>query len=430
MLWCSVLATLWGANLCAQGIAGTWQGTLTGSGQVLRVVITIAKGDSGRWKATAHSIDEGADGYPASAVTIEGSRLKLAFDVNNTYEGTLSPDAGSIAGTWVQGGNGLPLRLERATKATVWPLDPSPHTVRFVPVDTNVTLEVLDWGGSGRPIVFLTGLGNNAHVFDMFAPKFRPQYHVYGITRRGYGNSSHPVPTGKNYSADRLGDDILAVLDSLKVARPVLVGHSIAGEEMSSIGSRRPDRVAGLVYLDAGYAYAFYNQARGDLSLDLIALQEELQQLRKGPFDSRPVIQELLETSLPRFERDLKDTKEYLDVQPPAMLNAYASAPPDSTSRQAISTEEEKYTHIPVPILAIYAEPHGHPAAFAITDTTARAAADARDSAEVETQAEAFAAANPSVRVVRLPHADHYVFISNQAEVLREINAFIASLPQ
>jgi len=320
--------------------------------------------------------------------------------------------------------------MERATKATAWPLDPSPHTVRYIPVDTKVKLEVLDWGGSGRPVVFLTGLGNNAHIFDYFTPKFTPQYHVYGITRRGYGNSSHPVPTGSNYSADRLGDDILAVLDSLKIARPVLVGHSIAGEEMSSIGSRHPDRVAGLVYLDAGYSYAFYNPARGDMSLDLIALQEELQQLRKGPFDARPVIQDLLETSLPRFERDLKESKEYLDAQPPALLKAYASAPPDSIPRQAIAAEEEKYRHIPVPILAIYAEPHGHPPAFAITDSTARAAADARDSAEVETQAEAFAAANPSVRIVRLAHADHYVFVSNQADVLREINAFIASLPQ
>jgi pimeloyl-ACP methyl ester carboxylesterase len=429
MLSCSMLATVWGASLCAQGIAGTWQGTLTDSGHALRIVIAIAKGGSGGWMATAHSIDEGPDGYPASAVTIEGSRLKLVFDAQDTYEGTLSPDAGSIGGTWVQGGNGLPLTLKRATKATAWPLDPSPHTVRFIPVDTNVRLEVLDWGGTGRPVVFLTGLGNNAHVFDMFAPKFTPQYHVYGITRRGYGISSHPVPTGSNYSADRLGDDILAVLDSLKIVRPVLVGHSIAGEEMSSIGSRHPDRAAGLVYLDAGYAYAFYNQARGDLSLDLIALQEELKQLRSGPFDTRPVIQQLLETSLPRFERDLKETKDYLDAQPPAMLKAYASPSPDSTFRQAIATEEEKYTNIPVPILAIYAEPHGHAPAFAIKDSTVRAAADARDSATVETQAEAFAAANPSVRVVRLPHADHYVFISNQADVLREINAFIASLP-
>jgi len=31
--------------------------------------------------------------------------------------------------------------------------------------------------------------------------------------------------------------------------------------------------------------------------------------------------------------------------------------------------------------------------------------------------------------VVRLPNASHFVFISNEADVLREINSFISSLP-
>jgi hypothetical protein len=30
---------------------------------------------------------------------------------------------------------------------------------------------------------------------------------------------------------------------------------------------------------------------------------------------------------------------------------------------------------------------------------------------------------------VRLPRANHYVFLSNEADVLREMNAFLASLP-
>src|SRR6266404_4612022 len=122
--------------------------------------------------------------------------------------------------------------------------DPSPHTIQFVTVDDNVKLEVLDWGGSGRPLVLLSGLGNTAHVFDEFAPKLTSDYHVYGITRRGFGASSVPF-TG--YSADRLGDDVLAILDALKLDRPVLVGHSIAGEELSSVGTRHPERIAGLI---------------------------------------------------------------------------------------------------------------------------------------------------------------------------------------
>jgi pimeloyl-ACP methyl ester carboxylesterase len=134
--------------------------------------------------------------------------------------------------------------------------------VQLVTVDKDIRLEVLDWGGSGRPVVLLAGLGNAAHIFDKLAPKFTANHHVYGITRRGFGVSSAPA-TG--YSADRLGDDVLSVLDSLKLDRPILARHSIAGEELSSVASRHPERVAGLIYLDAGYGHAYYDRLRGDL---------------------------------------------------------------------------------------------------------------------------------------------------------------------
>ena len=126
--------------------------------------------------------------------------------------------------------------------------DPSSHRATMVLVDREVTLEVLDWGGAGRPLVLLPGQGNTAHVFDEFAPRLRSLGHVYGITRRGYGRSSVPQ---SGYDADRLADDVLAVLDALKLEQPVLIGHSIAGEELSSLAARYPSRAGGLVYLDA-----------------------------------------------------------------------------------------------------------------------------------------------------------------------------------
>src|SRR6516162_11507511 len=214
-----------------------------------------------------------------------------------------------------------------ATAQPEW-RDPSPHTVRFVTVAPDVRLEVLDWGGTGRPVVLLAGLGNTAHVFDDFAPKLTGDYHVYGITRRGFGASSAPLPSGDAmYSADRLGDDVLAVLDALKLSRPVLAGHSLGGEELSSVGSRHPERVAGLIYLDAGYAYAYYDRSRGDLGIDLIDLRKKLEQLQpgKGPQDPRHLIEELLATTLPGFERDLKEMQKNTTEAPPRAADAGSS---------------------------------------------------------------------------------------------------------
>jgi alpha-beta hydrolase superfamily lysophospholipase len=94
----------------------------------------------------------------------------------------------------------------------------------------------------------------------------------------------------------------------------------------------------------------------------------------------------------------------------------------------AILQGEQKYIDIRTPVLAIYALPHKPPPNMP-SDSAVRAAFIARDSASTGLQAEAFERGVPSARVVRLPNADHFVFNSNEADVLREMRAFIDGLP-
>src|SRR6202021_1286434 len=109
-------------------------------------------------------------------------------------------------------------------------------------------LEVLDWGGTGRPVVLLAGRGFTAHVFDGFAEKLTDSYHVYGITRRGYGASGRPA---SGYTEKRRAEDDLRVFDALGLVAPVVAGHSVAGNELSQLGIHPYERMAGLVYLEA-----------------------------------------------------------------------------------------------------------------------------------------------------------------------------------
>jgi hypothetical protein len=88
----------------------------------------------------------------------------------------------------------------------------------------------------------------------------------------------------------------------------------------------------------------------------------------------------------------------------------------------------QKYTDIRVPVLAIFAVPHDLGRTLG-GDPAARAALEARDAARTGAQADAFEKGVPSARVVRLPHADHFVFMSNEADLLHEMNAFLAKLP-
>lgn len=357
------------------------------------------------------------------------SKLDYGSLVSSTQgDGNEDRGAGQANGTVVSATPISAVLMETVTPDTT----ERPPSVRFVQVAPNVKLEVLDWGGTGRPVVLLTGLGGTAHDFDEFARKLTGSYHVYGMTRRGFGASSKPPATTANYSAERLGQDVLAVCDSLHLNKPVLIGHSIAGEELSDIGSRHPEEVAGLVYLDAISGYSFYDSARGDFFIDLVDLEKKLAQLdpRTARGDLPRIVQELETVSVPRFEKDLgwMDMHFKTTSAPPAPPPV-PGATPEFSPGNAILTSAEKFTTIYAPVLAICAFPH---APVRVPDTEAghaKAKLEAQFEEEyIGGEIKAFQAAVPSARVIRIPNASHAIFRSNEAEVIREIKAFTAML--
>jgi len=130
-------------------------------------------------------------------------------------------------------------------RATAPPL-PAPKT-GFATAN-GIKLHYLDWGGSGDTILFLPGFNDSAHVYDQFAPRFADQLHVIGLTRRGVGESDKPKD---GYDASTRVEDIRQFLDSLRISKVSLIGHLMAGDELTLFASRYPHRVAKLVYIDA-----------------------------------------------------------------------------------------------------------------------------------------------------------------------------------
>ena len=422
---------LFSGTIRAQTVVGDWQGNLPNWKS--RCVVKISKADDGKLNANVYLIDQSPEPHPADSVTFDGITFKMGFEAyHGGYTGKLSADGLSMNGQLVVGDT-QELDLKRVTQETEWPLDPTPHKAQFVTVEPGVKLEVLDWGGTGRPLVLLTGLGDTAHVFDKLALKLTGNYHVYGITRRGYGASDTPPVVGDNYKADRLGDDVIAVLDQLKLEHPVLAGHSIAGEELSSIGSRHPERVAGLVYLDAAQWFALYPGVPHGFEVDTNELRRKLQAIGyvQTPQEGRALMTEVLNIELPRYQQELaaklEEIKDVPDTPPPSEAVTRSR---EYIYGHAIQAGEQRYTQIKCPALAIYAEPKlSPPEPDADAKVKAKAAYDAEVRREIESMADAFQALGPKMRVVRLVGAQHYVFRSNEADVLREVNAFIAALP-
>jgi non-heme chloroperoxidase len=344
--------------------------------------------------------------------TVARSQLGSAAQIGPTVAVNSALPAPSDTYSLDHQGNGL-IDSSRA--------DPSPPgaKVQFVTVEPDVRLEVLDWGGSGRSLIFLAGNGDTAHSFDSFAQKFTSRNHVYGITRRGFGASSKPTPANGNYSADHLGDDVLAVMQALRIEHPVLVGHSLAGEELSSIGSRFPNKVSGLIYLDAAASWAFYDPAHPRVEIEMNSIKKRIEEIEAGGVDEQEKLREL-EIAIARFETVLHQSNEDVKTMPPL--------PPRSPIQAALNFGAEKYTSIPVPVLAIFACPHDW-SHFFPNDPERRAARLAADTANCSAEAETFARGVPTARVVRIPNADHYVHRSNEAQVIDEMKKFLNTLP-
>ncbi|MBI1872848.1 MAG: alpha/beta hydrolase [Acidobacteria bacterium] len=323
--------------------------------------------------------------------------------------------------------------------------DPSPHATKLVTVDTDVQLEVLDWGGSGPALVLLSGLGATAHQYDDLAQALTPRYRVIGVTRRGHRGSS-AVTSG--YGFARLAEDVARVVDAKEIKNPVVIGHSFAGEELHVLGARYATKIRGLVYVDAAFD-------RGDdadtQTFNAVA--------RTVPAAPNPTAGDLasfaaLRAYLERFGGG--GPEGYLRTRYRSNADGTIGGlwAPDAPVRQAMSSAiQAGYKaydpeRIRVPALAIYAVPksaddlmrRGSSDRLAFPELVARAADDAalRDRVEklylltrerVRNHEKWFEAFAERGQVVELS-GTHDLIISNPREVLQQIEAFVSSLPK
>ena len=312
------------------------------------------------------------------------------------------------------------LACARNTPAAANP-DERPPAVRKISTRDGVSLEVLDWGGSGPPIVFLAGGGNSTpHDFDDFAWRFTDRHRVVGITRRGSGGSSVQRPR----RFDDYVDDIVAVLDALHFERVVLVGHSFAGLEMARFGERHGRRCAALVYLDAAYDYT-------DPAL------EKIFEVDRPP--PAPPMRSADSASIGAVRDWYARTQGF---RPPlAALRAsrlwgrdgrLIGQRPDLVDSWNVPTPTPDWGHVACPSLGMYAVPTPYETWLrywssldSLQQTRARAYY-AAFAPWTKKNRDAFGQF-PQNRVVELSGVGHYFFMTRPDETVRAIDAFLGS---
>ena len=114
-------------------------------------------------------------------------------------------------------------------------------------VSDGVYLAVVEFGGSGTPILLLHGLMGRATTWWPVAQWLRRYGRVVGVDARGHGRSQASGP----WTTERLAADAAEVLEGLDAGPAVVIGHSMGGLTGIELAARRPDLVRALVVEDA-----------------------------------------------------------------------------------------------------------------------------------------------------------------------------------
>jgi N-formylmaleamate deformylase len=244
----------------------------------------------------------------------------------------------------------------------------------------DLRLHVLDYGGSGVPLVILPGITSPAITMDFVARELTDLVRPIVLDVRGRGLSD----SGKSYTLDDYADDTLAVLDGLD--RPLLLGHSM-GARIAAVVAARGVPLRGTVLVDPPMS----GPGRGPYPTTLDAFLGQLEQAQRGT-DADEVAR-----SWPRWPRREQELRaRWLSSCDAA---AIAATHAGFESEDFFST----WPHVPAPTVLLYGG--------SSPVVTASGAAEA-------------AATNPAARLVEVPGAGHMVFWDEPetaGSVLREI---------
>ena len=146
----------------------------------------------------------------------------------------------------------LPLLLLAACRATAIPVESrypagTAFTARYVTVDGSRIRYVE--GGAGPAVVFIHGFGASLYTWRRTLPAVAAAgFRAIAFDNRGFGFSDKPAHGYANADYTRL---VLGFLDSLHVSEAVLVGHSMGAAIAAAVALAAPQRVRGLVLMDA-----------------------------------------------------------------------------------------------------------------------------------------------------------------------------------
>lgn len=152
----------------------------------------------------------------------------------------------------------LAATLAAAPAAEAWKTTPMPGPMPAAGAHglADVNGVKLYWAsyGEGEPVVLLHGgAGNGDHWANQVPALTAAKFKVFVVDSRGHGRSTRDK-TPLSYA--QMADDLLALMDQLKLEKAALVGWSDGGAIALDVALRHPERVSRLVAYGTNYNLA------------------------------------------------------------------------------------------------------------------------------------------------------------------------------
>ena len=248
-------------------IDGNWLGTIDTGMAKLRIIFHIHNTEDGL-TATLDSLDQGANGIPVTSVSRNGTSLMMEVkSIGGSFDGKVSADLNTIAGTWVQMSNSFPLTLKHVKDSSELqrprpqnPTKPYPYKETEVSFENKaagitLTATLTSPPGDGRfpAVVLITGSGPHDRDETLMGHKpflvladnlTRKGIVVLRADKRGVGQSTGDFATATPVDFASDADAAVAYLktrpevDRRKIG---LIGHSEGGIVAPMSAASDPD---------------------------------------------------------------------------------------------------------------------------------------------------------------------------------------------
>ena len=141
---------------------------------------------------------------------------------------------------------------------------------QFLELENGQIVHVRDDGPrDGLPIILLHGSNADLHTWQPWVDGLKQDYRVIRFDQRGHGLTG-PAADG-DYTLAAYVEDVGRITQALGIDRYVLAGNSMGGSIAAALAMQYPERLIGLVLVDAGGA-PDKSEAEGNIGFTIAAM--------------------------------------------------------------------------------------------------------------------------------------------------------------